>query len=334
MLRMDGFTYVAARSYEEARDHWSADSMYVAGGTDLLPNLKHRIVAPRRLIGLGALRGGVTQEGGCLVIHAGARLSAVARDPLVQQALPALAEAAGVVAGPQIRAMGTLGGNVLLDTRCLYYNQTAFWRASLGHCLKADGDWCHVINGPKTCVAAQSSDTVPALLAYGARLRLLGPGGAREIDLRTLYRFNGMDHLNLSPGELLTAVVVPLPEAGTRGAYLKLRARGSIDFPQLGLAVVATFPDQGDTPSAIQIVVGAANPQPKPVRGLEAFVGQRLGPEAITAIGDLVFQQTRPQGSVAGGAGWRRQMARVYTERALQTLVSGAAGPAILTVPG
>ena len=260
-------------------------------------------------------------EGDALVIGAGIRLDTLAEDPLVHRHIAPLATAANLVAGPQIRTMGTLGGNVLLDTRCLYYNQTEFWRQSLGYCLKAEGTWCHVIAGPKTCVATQASDTVPVLLALGARLRLLGPAGARELAIRDLYRFNGMDHLQIEKGELLTAIVVPVPGAGFRGSYHKLRTRDSIDFPQLGLAVAGTF--SGNVPTALEIVVGAVNPQPKGVRGLDAFLDQPLDAETIARIADLVYKQTRPQGSTHGDTAWRRQMAAVYTRRALVGLAGG-----------
>lgn len=323
MLRMEPFTLHEARSYPEALElyHAADDAMYVAGGTDLLPNLKHRIVTPKAIVSLSNLAGTVTRRDDRLVIGAGAKLDALAADPLVRAHAAPLATAAGLVAGPQLRAMATLGGNVLLDTRCLYYNQTLFWRNALGYCLKAEGTWCHVVGGPKTCVATQSSDTVPVLLAMNATLRLLGPDGERELPIRDLYQFNGMDHLKIAKGELLTTIEVPVAPAGFRGGYHKLRTRDSIDFPQLGLAVTGTW--QGDTPLTLDIVVGAVNPQPKGVRGLDAFCGKPLDDEAIVAIADLVYKQTRPQASTHGDTTWRRQMASVYTRRALTGLRAG-----------
>jgi 4-hydroxybenzoyl-CoA reductase subunit beta len=320
---MEPFTFRPARTYAEALDLYGAAEapVYCAGGTDLLPNLKHRILHPGTLIGIGGIAGDVREEGDTLVIGAGIRLTALVASPLVRAVLPPLARAASVVAGPQIRAMGTLGGNVLLDTRCLYYNQTEFWRGALGYCLKAEGTWCHVVGGPKTCVAAQSSDTVPVLLALDASLRLVGPAGARTLAMRDLYRFNGMDHLQIAKGELLTDIVVPRPPAGFRGSYQKLRTRDSIDFPQLGLAITGTF--AGPVPTALEIVVGAANPQPKPVRGLDAFLGAPLDDARAAAIADTVFKQTRPQGSVHGEIAWRRQMAAVFTRRGLLALAAG-----------
>jgi 4-hydroxybenzoyl-CoA reductase subunit beta len=318
MLRMEAFDYRPARTYAEALELWtrSESPMYVAGGTDLLPNLKHRIVHPRTVIGLEIP--GTIEDGDTIVIGAGTRLMAVATSPLVRSVLPPLARAAGLVASPQIRAMGTLGGNVLLDTRCLYYNQTEFWRGALGHCLKADGDWCHVIGGPKTCVAAQSSDTVPVLLALNATLRLLGPSGERVLPIRDLYRFNGMDHLGIEKGELLVSIAIPRPGPGFRGSYQKLRTRDSIDYPQLGVAIVGTW--DGRTPTALEIVIGAANPQPKPIRGLDAFLGAPVDDAVASAVADLVYKQTRPQAAVHGDVAWRRQMAAVYTRRGMLEL--------------
>lgn len=319
MLRMDGFTVSVARTPEEAVGLYTAESAYLAGGTDLLPNLKHRIVDARHLIAIaGAIPCGWQVEGESVVIGAGTRLSRLAQLDRV----PPLAQAAGLVAGPQVRNMGTLGGNVLLDTRCLYYNQSEPWRRALGWCLKAQGDWCHVTSGPKTCVAARSSDTVPVLLAMGATLRMLGPTGPRELSIRDLYRFDGKDHLAIAPGELLTHIEVPLPGPGFRGSYAKLRTRDAIDFPQLGIAIAGSF--EGTGPSAVartlEIVIGAANPQPKPVRKLDAFLGIPLADNQIGELAEVVFKQTRPQGSVAGDAGWRRQMARVFVARDLRTL--------------
>ena len=328
MLRMDGFDYQHASSPEAAVDlfHARPGSVYVAGGTDLLPNIKHRIIKAQHVIGLAtALPQGweevadeASPSGRALRIGAGTRLSRLARC----EALPALATAAGLVAGPQIRNMGTLGGNVLLDTRCLFYNQTEFWRKSLGYCLKAEGDWCHVVGGPKTCVATQSSDTVPVLLAQDASVRLLGPDGERWLRLRELYRFDGKDHLKIAPGEVLTHVRVPLPGPAARSSYHKVRTRGSIDFPQLSVAIFGDF--EGAVPRSLEIVIGAVNPAPKPVRGLEAFLGRALDGAAIAEIAEVVHKQTRPQGSVAGDTSWRRHMASVTVRRGLEALAAGA----------
>ncbi len=315
---MEGFEFVRADTYAEALAQWTPESMYVAGGTDLLPNLKHRLFSPRRVIGLGSISGSIDQVDGRVVIGAAVTLETLANSDIVRQTISPLSVAAGLVAGPQLRTMGTLGGNILLDTRCLYYNQTESWRKALGYCLKKDGTWCHVIGGPKTCVASQSSDTVPVLLALDASIRLLGFGGVREMRLRDLFQFNGMDHLTIPPGELLTDIMVPNPAEGFRGSYDKVRTRDSIDFPQVGVAIAGRW--AGSAAHALDIVIGAVNPQPKPIRGLEEHLGQRLDRARIAAISDLVYKQTRPQASAHGDTAWRRQMASVLVRRALTTL--------------
>jgi 4-hydroxybenzoyl-CoA reductase subunit beta len=327
MLRMDGFSYHHAASPAEAVTLWQSlpDPRYIAGGTDLLPNIKHRIINPASLIGIAAaLPSGWQETDGAVVIGGGTRLSALT----ACAALPALATAAGLVASPQIRNMGTIGGNVLLDTRCLFYNQSEFWRKSLGYCLKAEGDWCHVIGGPKTCVATQSSDTVPVLLIMDASITLLGPDGERTISLRDLYRFNGMDHLKLHPGELLTAISVPTPAPGYRATYHKIRTRDSIDFPQLGLAIGGIF--EGSGPDAVarslDIVVGAINPQPKPIRKLEAFCNRPLTDALITELAEVVYKRSRPVAAVHGDPQWRRTMASVTARRVLLELRDATSG--------
>ena len=324
MLRMPPFRYHHPQSVEEAVQAWHdhEGAMYVAGGTDLLPNLKHHLHSPAHLVGLTGLpRAEVHRGEEAWVLDAGLTLHRLATHPQLQAELPPLAEAAGLVAGPQIRRMGTLGGNILLDTRCLYFNQSLFWRKALGYCLKKEGDWCHVIGGPKTCVAVQSSDTVPVLLALDASILLRGAEGQREIKLRDLYHFDGMNHLGIERGELLVQVRIPHPPKGFRGSYRKLRTRGSIDFPQLGLAITGSW--EGDRPQSLEIVVGAINPKPKPVRGLEAFLGQPMDSAAIEAIAALVRKQTRPNEAVLGDVSWRRAMAEVFTRSGLETMRRG-----------
>jgi len=283
------------------------------------------------VIGIGtALPEGIEDRGDHWEIGAGIRLSALA----ACTELPALAHAASLIAGPQIRNMGTLGGNIFLDTRCLFYNQTEFWRSSLGGCLKAQlpprggwegekrSDWCHVIDGPKTCVATQSSDTVPVLLVRDASIVLLGPDGERVLALRDLFRFNGMDHLKIDAVELITHVRVPKAGASQRESYQKLRTRDSIDFPQLGLAISAQIEGTGEgaTLHSLEMVVGAVNPQPKGVKKLDTFLGAPLTDAAIEQIAALVVKQTRPQAAVHGGDAWRRHMAGVFARRGLRSL--------------
>ncbi|MEQ1503257.1 MAG: FAD binding domain-containing protein [Myxococcota bacterium] len=298
-------------------------ALYVAGGTDLLPNLKHGLDAPAHLVSLAQvdeLRGIAISADGTLRIGAGTTLHAIATDPTIADALPALAVAAGSIAGPQHRRMGTIGGNVMLDTRCLFYNQSEHWRTSIGYCLKASGTWCHVIGSAKACVAAQSSDTVPVLVAADASIAVITADGPTTVPLRGLWTKDGRIDRNrtLPPGALVTGIVVPPRAPGHRSTYRKVRTRGAVDFPQLGIAAIAAF--DGSTCAGLELVIGAMLPHPKRVENLGFAIGTALGDDVIAEVADQVFKQARPQPQVHGDPAWRRHLARVETVRALVTL--------------
>ncbi len=295
----------------------------LAGGTDLLPNLKHRLVDAGALVSLdaiAALRGIRAADGGGLAIGAMTSLHEVATSAAVREAAPVLAAAAGQVSSPQLRRMGTLGGNVLLDTRCRWYNQSLFWRRSLGFCLKKDGTVCHVVEGGKRCVAAASNDTAPALLALEASLELVGPDGRRTLPVAALYRADGAAHLALRPHELLVAIRLPPPPPGLRGAYEKLRSREAIDFPLLGVAASIARDGERVTHAAAAAVALQARPLALPGVG-EALVGLGRGtPEAAAAIDALAAEagrKLRPLANVPGDAAWRQELVPVIVRRAL-----------------
>lgn len=318
MLRMSGFTFAQARDPQHAVELFAGadQAAWLAGGTDLLPAIKLKIQQPKLLIGLGqALPRSIEQQGGELVLGAGLRLMDLAR-----QGPEPLAAAAASIAGPQIRAMGTLGGNVMLDTRCRFYNQSAHWREALGGCLKASGDICHVTGAPKSCVASQCADTIPALLVLGARLRLLSVEGTRELSLSEFLRYDGLRPHAVRPGELLTHVV--LPQQGGVGASAKLRPRGSIDFPLISMSAWARLDGPEARIEELRVAIGATNPQPKVLPGLEAFVGQPLDEQRIQAVAEIAWMRTRPQGSLTGDVAWRRQVTRVFVSRLLRRLRS------------
>ncbi len=300
------------------------DAMYIAGGTDLLPNLKHHLHAPKHLVSLAAVQGFVgieRSDDGTLRIGAGTPLQMVADSTAVRLAAPALAMAAGLVAGPQHRNMGTLGGNVMLDTRCLFYNQTHHWRSALGFCLKKEGTWCHVVGSKATCVAAQSSDTVPALVVLGARLAV-DDGAQREIPLEDLYAQDGRfeEAHSLPAHALITAIIVPPQPPGHRSVYRKVRTREAVDFPQVGVAIAAAF--DGPLVTALSACVGAVLPKPRVLKGFESGLGTALDDATIEALAEAAFKQVRPQRNIHGDPAWRRHMVRVEVRRALQELRS------------
>ncbi|MEN0061985.1 MAG: FAD binding domain-containing protein [Myxococcota bacterium] len=324
MLRMPAFDVLRPTSVDEAvalrRQHPA--SRYVAGGTDLLPNLKHGLDAPTHLVSLSHVEGlaQITATDEAIRIGARTTIHTLATDPIVQTELPGLAQAASTIAGPQHRRMGTLGGNVLLDTRCLFYNQTEAWRTAVGFCLKKDGQWCHVIGSPKACVAAQSSDSVPMLIALGATVHFATPDGPAEIELSSLFTTDGRreSHRTVPAEALLTEVVVPRPRPGHRSVYRKVRARNAVDYPQLSVAFAGTF--DGTTCQSLRVVLGAMLPQPKVLKGSETLVGTEITDEAATAFAERAFKQARPQPQIHGDPEWRRHLARVETYRGLLEL--------------
>ena len=323
MLRLPPFRYHRPASVAEAvallGEH-AGNVLPVAGGTDLVPNMKHRLFEPGHLVALKGIdeMKGVREEDGVLRVGAAETLSAVAAHPLVNARFPALADAAGHVAGPQLRNMGTLGGNVCLDTRCTYYNQTEFWRQALGYCLKKDGDVCHVTRVGKKCVAAHSADTPPVLMTLGATLVLVGPGGRREMPVRDFFVADGIANTRREPGELLTEIRVPLEAAGRRTAYAKLRQRKSIDFPLLTVAVSAAVEPDGVV-TAIGGVVTALGSRPRELTGWDDIaVGHTLDDDVVEALAERAYAQCHPLENIIVDPDWRRAMVPVYVRRALE----------------
>src|SRR5256886_3559506 len=266
MLRLPPFQYRAPHSLAEAAHMLSQEgerAMLVAGGTDLFPNMNRRQFTPPVLIGLRAIPTlksihGSAEQG--LRIGSGVTLTTLAEHPLVLEHYPALATAAGSVSTPQLRNVGTIGGNLFLDTRCNYYNQTEFWRHSIGYCMKKDGDVCLVAPGSPRCWAISSADTAPVLVSLDAQVRLVSVRGKRVLPVRELFRDDGMDPYTKAPDEILTEVILP-PADGWRSAYLKLRRRGSFDFPLLGVAVALRFAADRTVADA-RITLGAVASHP------------------------------------------------------------------------
>lgn len=279
------------------------DSKLIAGGTDLLPSMKHRLFSPARLVdltGVAELQG-IREEGDGLSIGASETLRCVARHRLVRDRFPALAEACSTIATATIQAMGTLGGNVMLDTRCLFYNQPAGWREAIGGCLKAEGNVCHVARTGTGCYAAHSADTVPVLWLCGAELELASQRGVRRLRIDQLFGDDGRDWLVLEPDEVLLRIVLPAPTGPI--AHRKLRARGAIDY---GLLLTAVQHDD----IGARAVLSALGPAPIEVRA--------PSPEALV---EAAWRAAKPLNTHAWATTWRKHMVRVEVKRALQMLV-------------
>ena len=336
MLRLPAFHLHEPRSLEEAldllREHESR-ALLIAGGTDLLPNMKHRLFEPEVLISLArieSLRGIREEPDGGLVIGAMTPLALIAEHALVRARAPALGQAASVVSGPQLRTMGTLGGNVMLDTRCQWYNQSYFWRSALGFCLKKDGSLCHVIAGGQKCVAAASNDTAPALMTLRAELGFASPRGRREIAVDDLWRADGIYNKTSAPDEILISVRIPRQSGTHRGAYGKLRERASIDFPLLGVAARVDLAGDGSIADADLALVALAA-RPLRVKGAALdLVGLAPGssrfPAALAALAERAHKQCHSLANIPGDHEYRQAMIPVYVRRTVLAALDGS-GP-------
>jgi len=291
--------------------------MVVAGGTDLFPNMKRRQQEPPVVIGLrsvGALHG-VQTEDGQLRIGALTSLHDVATHALVRQRYPALAIAAGSVSTPPLRRMGTLGGNLCLDTRCTYYDQNYHWRKSIDFCMKKDGAICWVAPNSPRCWAVSSSDTAPVAVALRASLKLVSASGERSVSAGDFFRDDGILYLTRRPDEIVASIEFPASD-GWRMTYEKLRRRGSFDFPILGVAAAVKVSD-GVVEEA-RLVLGAVGSSPIDQSHLAApLFGTRPTFEAIASVAAAAYKGARPLDNTDLNYAWRKKMARVYVERAL-----------------
>ena len=324
MMRLPRFRYYSPTSVREAlriKAGEGPDSAYVAGGTDLYPNMKRRQQTPRVVIGLsrvaalGRLRVG---EAGAS-IGAAVPLSTIETHRRMRKSYPALVHAIEEISTPPLRNMGTLGGNVLLDTRCNYYDQNYEWRQAIDFCMKKDGAICWVAPGSPKCLAVQSADSVPALIALGARAVLASPESERELPLEELYANDGIHYLTKRPEELLTRIVVPKSD-GWRASYRKLRRRGSFDFPVL--AVGAAVRLEGDRVAEARIVLGAVSSAPVRASRAEAtLAGASFDMTSIAAAAEAAAQPSRPMDNTDFSFLWRKEMTSRWVAQALGDLL-------------
>jgi len=295
------------------------NGQFVAGGTDLYPNMKRRQQTPRTVISVMRLKdlteiSGDGQQG--LRIGASVTLSDVCDNPVVNRDYPVVASAARTISTPLLRNMGTIGGNLLLDTRCNYYDQNYEWRKGINFCLKKDGDICWVAPGSSKCWAVQSSDLVPVMVALGAKLRFASTLGERIIEAAGLYNDDGIDYLHKRPEELLVDIQLP-PVNGWRASYKKLRRRGAFDFPVLGVA--AWIREEKDVVTDARVVLGGIAPSPIVVgEASTALIGKALSQDGIAAAAEAAYVKARPLDNTDFVYQWRKQMARQYTLRALR----------------
>ena len=322
----------------DLKRQYGTEAAYVAGGTDLYPNMKRRQQTPRHLIDvrripeLGRLE---TTPEGILEIGAGVSLTRLIRSPIVggkgkgegngngDGGWPVLARTAASISTPVLQNMGTVGGNLLLDTRCNYYDQSLEWRRAINFCMKKDGEICWVAPSSPRCWAVQSSDLAPVMVALAASVTLAGPEGTRSLPAAALYRNDGIEYLTKQPDELLVSISVPALETDeslhrARATYQKLRRRGSFDFPVLGVAAWVLTAEDGTVADA-RVVLGAVGSHPQLVTGAaDVLVGRPLDDDAIEAAAGVAAKPARPLDNTDFTIGWRKEMVAVYVRRALE----------------
>ena len=326
-MSLTPFKLLRPRTLDEAIGHLDKHSMNVriiAGGTDLIPSMRQKLFEPEFVLDIrhiSEMKGIRERQGSGVEIGALTPLSEIEHSVLLRRHYPVLTEAAATVASPVIRNMGTLGGNICLDTRCLWYNQSLTWRKGCGFCIKKDGDLCHVAPGGTKCWAAFSGDTPPALLCIKAEIEIAGPSGRRRLPLQDFYTGIGDNYRRLQSYEIVTRVFLPESSADYRGVYRKLRVRGSIDYPLAGVAV-AMKRSNGHISDA-RIALTAVNPAPVLVKGAtEAMNGNAIDEALAEKVGDLAARTAKPLTTSALTPEYRREMIRVFTKRAILAAAS------------
>jgi 4-hydroxybenzoyl-CoA reductase subunit beta len=298
------------------------DSRFIAGGTDLLVNIRHGLSAPKVLIDLSGIAemNAITFGDRAVRIGAGITIAALAGDPIIAARYAALSQAAAAVAGPGHRTLGTLGGNLCLDTRCIYYNQSEWWRKANGFCLKKYGDVCHVAPQGERCHAAFTGDLAPALLALGAEVDIANAEGRRRIPLDELYAEDGSAHLTLGADELVVAV--HLVSQAPPSLYAKVRVRAAIDYPLAGVAVALSAVDAAVT--SLRIAITGTNPRPFVLAGTSAIVGRPIDNNTLREIDLLVQRQVHPMRTTIVSAHYRRLAAAALARRCAASLFAQA----------
>jgi len=339
MLRLPDFNYIRPRSLKEAvraLADLGPEAMAVAGGTDVYPKMKRGQFTPRHLVSLrflSELRGirPGTRDG--MWIGAGETLTAVSRDAGVNKLFPALAHAAGSVSTPQLRNAGTIGGNVFVDTRCNYYDQTFFWRQAAGFCIKKDGDICLVAPKSKLCLAVFSSDTAPVLCSLGAVANFFGPDGLRRVPFDECYREDGIHFLTKRRDEVLKGILIPRAAFGRRNVYLKLRRRGSFDFPILGVAASLALDRDGICHSARIVLTGVGSAPKLVSEAAPLLEGRKVSGQEIDAAGEAAAKVSHPVDNADLDYWYRKRMTNVYTRKALSLLAGLESEPEKLPEP-
>jgi len=329
-MRLPDFQYVEPKSTEEAcaflKEH-VRESKLIAGGTDLLPSMKQRIFKPKYVVNLSVLPNldRIEFDGKTgLRIGALVKLRSLETDAMIRERYPMIGQAAEAVGSVQLRQMGTVGGNLSLDTRCYYYNQSDFWRKCRPVCIKMGGETCNAVGGGKKCFAVFSGDLAPALVALGAKIVLRSAKGERSLPLSEYYSGDGAKPLSLGPEEVLTKVEVPVVPKGAYGSYQKYRIRKSIDFPLAGVGALVALEGKEKVCREARVVIGAVGTRPEEVKGIgELLKGKKMTESLIEEASEMAFKMARPVANAASTPTYRKRMIKILVKRALQQDVGG-----------
>jgi len=326
-MRLPDFQYVEPRSIEEAclflKEH-GQEARIMGGGTDLLPSMKQRIFQPKYLVYLGSIRNidrMEFDEGKGLSIGSMVKLRSIETDSLILEKYPVIGKAASAVGSAQIREMGTVGGNLSLDTRCYYYNQSEFWRKCRSTCIKMGGETCNAIGGGTKCFSVFSSDLAPVMMLLGAKIKLCSAWGERILPLSDFYTGNGAKPLSMKPEEVLVSVEIPAIAKQALCTYLKYQIRNSIDFPLASVAAMIVTDGMQEICREAKVVISAIGTKPEEVKSIpELLEGRRLEKSLIEEASDLSFRMAKPIANVASSPSYRRRVIKVFVQAALSEL--------------
>ena len=325
-MKLREFKYFSPRDLSSALELLAIHGRHaslLAGGTDLLVRMKQRLLAPDIIINLKdikELRGVQKMADGSVFIGALTQLTELITSSLIQKKYRGLWEAVKTVSAPPLRNMGTVGGNVAQQTRCLFYNQTEMWRQSRPVCFKAGGTQCNAVKGGKHCFAVYQGDLAPVLIALSAQVTLSGKDDTRTIPLKELYSGKGKQPLTLEDNEIIEGIVLPPPDKNRRCAYKKLRLREAIDYPLVGVAACVTLAADGKTCEAGKVVLTAVGSGPVVISPAKLFKGVPMDDDWVNTLAEEAYKASKPVANVTTPPTYRKRMARVLTRRALNAV--------------
>ncbi len=327
-MRVPKYEFHAPSTLEEANSllaRFGPEALIVAGGTDSVPRIKQGLVAPRHFVSLNGLKGlsYIEEDSSGIRIGATTTLAMITRNNLVSSHVPILARAASLIGAPQHQAMGTVGGNICLEPRCHYYNQSSEWRRSIEPCLKVGGKVCHMARASKKCLAVYSADLAPALILLDAELVISGPGGERDLPIRDFFLDDGLRPNVLQDAELIREIRLPMPAVNEGWAYAKYRPRDAVDFPVLGIAVRA-LPGQ-DTSVKVRVAMTAASSRPFETSGLEFEATTDQG-QVVARLDEIIDLNVKPTSRVGGSVGFKRKIAIALARDALREALERIGG--------